>query len=328
MERVEKSIEVRCPVSTVYDQWTQFEEFPRIMDGVREVRQVDDTHLHWRATVGGKEVEWDAEIVEQVPDQRIAWRSVSGAPNAGSVRFEPIDADRTRVWLTLEYEPRGVAENVGDALGVMTAKVSRSLDAFKKFIEDRAVETGAWRGEVRAGRPSAVARESRHEARAEAARTTTPAAPPRTAWDETLGVMRRMVEDMDGLLAGFGWPSRLGRWHGEDRRWSPRVELEQRGDELVVTADLPGIKREDVQLEVDDHRLIVQGERRSLRETSEEGLYRTEREYGSFYRAIRLPDNAEPDSARATMDDGVLTIRIRAPREARREGRRVSIERA
>jgi uncharacterized membrane protein len=152
MERIEKSIEVKCPVRQVYNQWTQFEEFPRFMAGVKEVRQLDDTHLHWHAEVWGKDKEWDAEIVEQVPDQRISWRSTSGdAPNAGTVRFEPVGTDTTRVRLTMEYEPQGVVENVGDKLGVMSARVQNSVEDFKTFIEQRGRETGGWRGEVHGG---------------------------------------------------------------------------------------------------------------------------------------------------------------------------------
>ena len=152
MERIEKSIEVKCPVRTVYNQWTQFEEFPRFMAGVKEVKQLDDTHLHWHAEVWGKDKEWDAEITEQVPDQVIAWRSTSGdAPNAGAVRFEPVAPDRTRVRLTMEYEPQGAIENIGDALGVMSARVQNSVEDFKKFIESRGAETSGWRGEVHGG---------------------------------------------------------------------------------------------------------------------------------------------------------------------------------
>jgi len=152
MERIEKSIEVKCPVRTVYDQWTQFEDFPKFMAGVKEVRQLDDTHLHWHAEVWGKHKEWDAEIVEQVPDQTISWRSTTPeVPNAGSVRFEPVGPDRTRVQLTMEYEPKGAVENVGDALGVMSRRVQTSVEDFKKFIESRGAETGAWRGEVHGG---------------------------------------------------------------------------------------------------------------------------------------------------------------------------------
>jgi uncharacterized membrane protein len=151
MERIEKSIEVACPVRTVYNQWTQFEEFPRFMAGVKEVKQLDDTHLHWHAEVWGKDKEWDAEITEQVPDQVIAWRSTSGAPNAGTVRFEPVSHDRTRVRLIMEYEPEGVVEKTGDAVGVFGARVQNSVEDFKKFVEKRGGETGAWRGEVHGG---------------------------------------------------------------------------------------------------------------------------------------------------------------------------------
>jgi uncharacterized membrane protein len=148
MERVEKVIEVDCPVRTVYNQWTQFEEFPRFMDGVKEVRQLDDTHVHWHAEVWGKDKEWDAEITEQEPDNRISWKSISGAPNAGTVRFEPLGADRTKVRLAMAYEPEGAVENVGDSLGVFSARVQRTVEDFKTFIEKRGSETGAWRGEV------------------------------------------------------------------------------------------------------------------------------------------------------------------------------------
>ncbi|MGQ0656423.1 MAG: SRPBCC family protein [Betaproteobacteria bacterium] len=152
MERVDKSIEVNCPVRTVYNQWTQFEEFPRFMAGVKEVKQLDDTHVHWHTEVWGKEEEWDSEITEQVPDQRIAWRSTSGAPNEGSVRFEPVGPDRTVVHLSMAYEPRGAIEKAGDALGIFSARVQNTVEDFKEFIEKRGAETGAWRGEVHGGR--------------------------------------------------------------------------------------------------------------------------------------------------------------------------------
>jgi uncharacterized membrane protein len=152
MERVEKIVEVNCPISTVYNQWTQFEDFPNFMAGVKEVRQIDDTHLHWRAEIWGKDEEWDAEITEQEPDKRISWKSTSGAENAGTVRFESLGADRTRVRLVMAYEPEGAIENIGDALGLFTTRVESSVEGFKEFIESRGRETGAWRGEVDDGR--------------------------------------------------------------------------------------------------------------------------------------------------------------------------------
>ena len=148
MRQIEKTIEVDCPVGTVYNQWTQFEDFPKFMAGVKSVRQLDDTHLHWQAEVWGKDEAWDAEITEQTPDTRISWKSVAGAKNAGTVRFEPLGPERTRVRLALAYEPEGVVENLGNMLGIMESQVQSSVDDFKKFIESRGQATGAWRGEV------------------------------------------------------------------------------------------------------------------------------------------------------------------------------------
>jgi uncharacterized membrane protein len=149
MARVEKSIEIDKPLRMVYDQWTQFEEFPRFMEGVEEVHQLDDKTLHWKATIAGKTEEWDATIVQQIPDQTIAWRHTRGAVNSGVVTFTPIEGNRTRVTLALEYDPQGVVEKVGDMLGFVTRRVEGDLERFKKFIEERSTETGAWRGEVR-----------------------------------------------------------------------------------------------------------------------------------------------------------------------------------
>jgi|SRR5688572_4004946 len=149
MERIEKTIEVEAPLRTVYDQWTQFEEFPRFMEGVKSVKQLDDTHVHWHAEIWGKDKEWDAEITEQQRDKRITWKSIGGAWNAGTVRFEPAESgSRTRIHLAMAYEPEGALENIGDALGVLSRRVQTTLDNFKKFIEKRGMETGAWRGEV------------------------------------------------------------------------------------------------------------------------------------------------------------------------------------
>jgi hypothetical protein len=146
--QVEKSIEVAVPVSTAYNQWTQFEEFPQFMGGVREVRQVDDRRLHWVAEIAGVRREWDAEVIEQVPDQKVAWAAIEGATNAGAVFFTPVGADRTSVRLHLEYEPEGVVEKVGDKLNIVEKQAESDLEKFKSFIESRGSETGGWRGTV------------------------------------------------------------------------------------------------------------------------------------------------------------------------------------
>jgi uncharacterized membrane protein len=145
---VEASIEVDVPIHTAYNQWTQFEEFPSFMDSVLEVRQIDDKHLHWKATVAGKEKEWDAEITEQLPDERIAWRSVGGVANAGVVTFHKITDNKTRVMLQMDYDPQSVDEKIGDALGFVRMQTKSNLQRFKQLVESRGVETGAWRGTI------------------------------------------------------------------------------------------------------------------------------------------------------------------------------------
>lgn len=148
MHSIEKSVDVEVPVSTAYNQWTQFEQFPTFMEGVKEVRQLDAQRLSWKANVAGKDVEWTAEIVEQVPDQRIAWRSLDGAQNSGVVTFATVGASRARITLRLEYRPSGIAESSGSALGLVSARVQGDLERFKTFIEERGTETGQWRGQI------------------------------------------------------------------------------------------------------------------------------------------------------------------------------------
>ena len=148
MSTIEQSIDVEVPVRTAYNQWTQFEEFPKFMDGVREVRQLSDTRLQWRAEIGGVEETWEAEIDQQVPDLRIAWHSVTGAKNAGVVTFHRLGDTQTRVMLQMDYDPQGFMENVGDAVGAVSLRVKGDLQRFKEFIETLGSETGAWRGTV------------------------------------------------------------------------------------------------------------------------------------------------------------------------------------
>ncbi len=136
------------PVQTAYNQWTQFEEFPQFMGGVEEVIQLDDTHLHWKAAIGGTTKEWDAVIMEQIPDERIAWTNTTGARNAGVVTFHRLADNKTRVMLQLTYEPEGLVENVGDMLGAVSTRIRSDLKRFKEFIESRGQETGAWREKV------------------------------------------------------------------------------------------------------------------------------------------------------------------------------------
>jgi uncharacterized membrane protein len=146
---IEQSVEVEVPLHTAYNQWTQFEEFPRFMEGVKEVRQLDETHLHWIAEVGGQRREWDAEVTEQKPDERVAWRNVGGKENAGVVTFHRLEESRTRLMVQLDFSPDGILERLGDMVGAPDRRVQGDLQRFKELIESRGTESGAWRGEVK-----------------------------------------------------------------------------------------------------------------------------------------------------------------------------------
>ena len=148
MQTITKEIVVGRPVSMVYNQWTQFEDFPHFMEGVEKVVQRDDTHLHWQTEIGMVNREFDAEITDQVPDQHIAWRAIGETKHAGEVRFLPEGTDRTRVKLAMSYAPEGFVEKVGDMIGSQERRIEGDLERFKSFIESQDFETGAWRGEV------------------------------------------------------------------------------------------------------------------------------------------------------------------------------------
>jgi uncharacterized membrane protein len=171
MSTIERSIEIDAPASTVYGVWTRFEEFPEFMEGVEEVKQVDDRHLHWRASVFGKREEWDAEITEQVPDKRIAWTSTGGATNAGAVTFHRLSDDRSKVMLQLEVEPTTLSEKIADALGVLTRRVEGDLERFKEFVERKPPDdVEGWRGEIPA-KPDAAQRHAEARAKAKGKRS-------------------------------------------------------------------------------------------------------------------------------------------------------------
>lgn len=151
--KVEKRILVNVPVSTAYNQWTQFEEFPHFMGGVKSVKQLSDDRLEWVAEIAGVRRQWEARILEQVPDRKVAWAATDGATNAGAVEFEDVGGGQTSLQLTLEYEPEGIIEKVGDKLNVVDRQAEADLKRFKEFIEDEGYASGAWRGRVSSGAP-------------------------------------------------------------------------------------------------------------------------------------------------------------------------------
>jgi uncharacterized membrane protein len=152
MSQISESIEIEVPRRVAYDQWTQFEQFPQFMEGVERVEQLDDKTLDWTAEIAGKRKRWRATILEQRPDEVISWRSIDGARNDGTVRFESLGPERTRLTLDMDVDPEGPLENAGDALGFVARRAKADLERFKEFIEGRRRETGAWRGTIEAGR--------------------------------------------------------------------------------------------------------------------------------------------------------------------------------
>ena len=148
MTTVEQSIDIEVPVRTAYDQWTQFEEFPRFMEGVEQVQQLSDDSLHWKTRIAGVDREFDTKITEQHPDERIAWRTVEGPTQAGVVTFHKLEPGKTRVMLQMEFEPEGIVEQAGDKLGLVRSRIKGDLGRFKSYIEQRGSETGAWRGDI------------------------------------------------------------------------------------------------------------------------------------------------------------------------------------
>ncbi len=157
MSTVKETVEVEVPLRAAYDQWTQFEEFPNFMEGVEEVRQLDDRHNHWTTSIGGIRREFDTEIVDQLPDDRITWRTVGGeSRQRGSVRFERLDDTHTRVELTMDVEPTGVVEKGADALGVIDRRVKGDLHRFKDYVEGSGGPSSGWRGRIRPGDPGAA----------------------------------------------------------------------------------------------------------------------------------------------------------------------------
>jgi uncharacterized membrane protein len=148
MSTVQESVNVAVPVRTAYNQWTQFESFPQFMDGVESVVQTDDTHSHWKTKIAGVEREFDTEVTEQHPDERVAWKSTDGTTHAGVVTFHRLSDNESRVTVQLDWKPEGLVEKAGAAVGVDDRQVKADLKRFKSFIESRGVASGEWRGDV------------------------------------------------------------------------------------------------------------------------------------------------------------------------------------
>jgi HSP20 family molecular chaperone IbpA/uncharacterized membrane protein len=363
MARIETSVEVNVPVLIAYDQLTRFEQFPRFMEGVQEVRRTGDNRLHWRVTHDGHESEWDTEITEKLPGKSIAWRHANDQRQTGRIDCVALGDERTKLTFTMDTQPSGATSQAGASDAMLAQRAEHDLARFKKLIETRFNEISL----------------ARHAAEAASAASASPAAGPehedhgsahahahdhdhdhgagaqhagqrgrkRNPLDwlprppglhgsrlggnplggnplggSPLGAVRKMGEEVDHLVERvLGRPLGMPAWMQGERHWSPQVDVTQHGDEVIICADLPGMKCEDVRVEIRRDRLTIEGDRQEHVQTQDRHARRTERSYGHFYREIPLPEGADPDAAAASMHDGVLEIKMPMLPESRRRRR-------
>jgi HSP20 family molecular chaperone IbpA len=260
MVTIERSIEVNVPVSLAYGELSQFEAFPRFMKGVHSVHQLDEAHLHWRAERGGREMEWDAEITEHIPEQCIAWRNTSGPRNEGRVLFESVDPGKTRIYLSMESEEASMETRAGQ--GGYVAQDEGDLARFKKMIESKVRANGQ--------RDGGATHDEEQPKKTSRARAGSPITSP---------------------------PA-----------WIPPVDVVQNASQLLISADLPGVSQQDVQIEVAHGQLTIEGNRQSNRGPEPLMPPHGERKFGRFFRAIALPAGVDSQSGEARLKDGVLEI--------------------
>jgi HSP20 family molecular chaperone IbpA len=312
MAMLEQTVDVNLAPDAAYAIWMRVEDYPRFMEGVMQVRRAGDNRLHWHARRHEREVEWDSEITESMPNQLIRWRDLEGQ-HRGSLVFEPLGPGRTRVRMRMEFDALPV-----DKEQAITTRVAGDLERFRAWAE-----AGAASGQGAADDGGA-------EARQDAGRG--PQAWLRSQfahWDDPTALMRKVSDEVDQLFARFiGRPNAAKSGEGgQPGKWMPPVEILQRGEQLVICVDLPGISRASVDVEIQRDRVIVEGERKEAPQPADApGFRRSERSYGPFHRTVPLPEGVDPDSAQAAMRDGVLEITLRMPTPEERRGKRLDIQ--
>jgi HSP20 family molecular chaperone IbpA len=325
MTQIRQAIELNVPVYTAYNQWTQFEKFPKFMDGVQEVKQLDDAHLHWRAIRNGKEIEWDSEIIEQVPDQLITWRDMDGPGNQGSIYFKPLKDNSSTVELVMEIAPKEAATSA-TAQSVIQQRIEQDLSRFKQMLESQGKESGAWRGEIH------QAHTTRHAEPVSMARSSHQPWLPNLlqGWEEPVGMMRKMSDEMDQLFERvLGRPMAFRFGHGGmANKWIPQIDITQQDKQLIIYAALPGVKKENIKIEIREGKLILEGERKEAaqQQISNQGYRKVELSAGAFYRMIPLPEGVDENQSTASLQDGILEIRLLLKEQPQQQGKQLEIK--
>lgn len=342
MNQIRQIIDVNVPSHAAYRQWMQFEQFPRFMDGVREVKQIDNAHLHWRAHRHGRELEWDSEITQQVPDQLIAWRDLGGPGNHGSIQFASLRENLTRIELIMEAQVSGVPEGQTAHFQDIQQRIEQDLMRFKQMLEKTHLESNEECKERQASdAPSSEAASNQQASGTQENASEKPERPAESsssqawlpgllqAWEEPMVMMRKMSDEMDQLFERFlGRPMafRFGQG-GVPGKWMPTVEVTQRDGELIICAELPGLKKEAIRIEIRQGKLLMEGERpKPDTQVVPQGFRRSERNYGPFYRMIPLPESIDANHCVARLHEGVLEITLKLHPSGAQLGRPISID--
>jgi HSP20 family molecular chaperone IbpA/uncharacterized membrane protein len=359
MNQIEQAIDINVPVKAAYEQCLRFSDYPRFMDGVESVRVVDEKHLHWRAQHQGKAVEWSSIITERDPERSIAWQDVDGPHRTTMLDFSQLAPQKARIQAVLTLrEGQGAFE---DDTELVRKRLAGDLERLKKLLEGSGHDWNEWpsANDVQAASAHSIpvgdaSEESSPSAQGKLASFSQPdeqqshhkgahadsqghGRGDKTAkaiqgllqgWDQPLSMVRKISGEMDQLFERLIGRPMTGKWgHGVPGRWAPTVEVAQRAQEFVVSADLPGVAKPDVRIEVHGDKLTIEGERREPGEQKcLPGYRRSERHYGHFYRQVPLPEGIQPDKIRATLLNGVLEIRMPLPPGMGEHGRRVDIE--
>ena len=312
MTILEQTVDVNVAPDAAYALWMRVEDYPRFMEGVMEVRRVGENRLHWRARRHEQDLEWDSEITETVANQSIRWRHLEGQ-HRGSLMLESLAQGQTRVRMQMEFDALPV-----DKEQALTIRVAGDLERFRIMAE-----AGASAGQGAADKAGDEA--AQDPGRGPQAWLRSQFA----HWDDPIALVKKVSDEVDQLFARFiGRPiaTKSGEG-GQPGKWMPPVEILQRGDQLVICIDLPGISRESIEVEIQRDRVIVEGDRKEAPQPDDApGFRRSERIYGPFHRTVPLPEGVDPDSAQAAMRDGVLEITLRMPTPAERRGKRLDIQ--